>query len=198
MKNLFLIASLALGFATLAAPTRVDAQEPFVGQIILVGENFCPRAFASAEGQLLAVSQNDALFSLLGTMYGGDGRTTFGLPDLRGRAVITAGQGPGLSPYTQGSKGGRQFGTLTSANMPSHSHAGQLHGTTAAPGSASPAGALVGGVPNFATLGSLDVTMNAASVSTGATGGNQQLGLSQPFLGLRYCVALFGIYPSRS
>ncbi|MCB0630228.1 MAG: phage tail protein, partial [Lewinella sp.] len=97
--------------------------EPFLGQIQPFGFNFPPRGWAFCDGQLLAISSNTALFSLLGTMYGGDGRTTFALPDLRGRSIVHIGTGPGLSHITQGEKGGRENVTLTTANMPSHNHA---------------------------------------------------------------------------
>ncbi|NNE20986.1 MAG: phage tail protein [Rhizobiales bacterium] len=90
--------------------------EPFVGQIMMTGTNFCPRGWAEANGQLLAVPQNDALFSLFGTMYGGDGRTTFGLPDLRGRVAISKGDGPGLTPRRQGSRGGLEQVTASAGS----------------------------------------------------------------------------------
>ena len=97
--------------------------EPFIGEISLFAGHFAPRGWAFCDGQLLAVSQNDALFSLLGTRYGGDGRTTFGLPDLRGRAAVHAGYGPGLSPWHLGQKTGSEYHTLTVAELPSHDHA---------------------------------------------------------------------------
>jgi len=105
-----LAAMIASGFAT-SAP--VQAREPFIGEIMQFGGNFCPRGWAKTEGQLLAISQNSALFSLLGTNYGGDGRTTFGLPDFRGRVAIAPGTGPGLSNYRLGEKGGSEFNDNT-------------------------------------------------------------------------------------
>ena len=96
--------------------------EPFIGQITLVGFNFAPRGWAFCEGQLLSISQNTALFSLLGTTYGGDGRTTFGLPDLRGRVPIGPGTGPGLPSYSWGQKGGADREALAINQMPGHSH----------------------------------------------------------------------------
>ncbi|MBD3756388.1 MAG: phage tail protein, partial [Gammaproteobacteria bacterium] len=96
--------------------------EPFVGEIRMFAGNFAPRGWAFCDGQLLAVSQNDALFSLLGTIYGGDGRTTFGLPDMRGRIPVHQGSGPGLSPRRLGSKSGAETETLTVNQMPSHTH----------------------------------------------------------------------------
>ena len=102
-------------------PSR-NAVDPFIGEIMLVGFNFAPRSWASCDGQLLPISQNAALFSLLGTIYGGDGRTTFALPDLRGRTAIHTGTGPGLSSRPQGQRGGTETNTMTVAQMPSHSH----------------------------------------------------------------------------
>jgi len=103
--------------------TSSRGSEPFLGEICWIGFNFAPRGWALCDGQLLSISQNDALFSLLGTTYGGDGRTTFGLPDLRGRSPIHVGQGPGLSNYQWGQKGGVETVTLTINQMPSHTHA---------------------------------------------------------------------------
>ena len=102
-------------------PSRSTA-EPFLGGIELNGFNFAPRGFMLCQGQLLSIAQNTALFSLLGTMYGGDGRVTFGLPDLRGRTPIGFGQGPGLSNYTQGELAGSETVTLTISNLPMHNH----------------------------------------------------------------------------
>jgi len=96
--------------------------EQFLGQIQAFGFNFAPRGWAKCEGQLLPISSNDALFSLLGTTYGGDGRTTFGLPDLRSRSIVGVGQGPGLSSIRQGQMRGTEHVTLTGSNLPSHSH----------------------------------------------------------------------------
>ena len=107
--------------------------DPFIGQIMPVGFGFPPRGWALCEGQLLSISQNTALFSLLGTTYGGDGRTTFGLPDLRGRSMVSPGTGPGLPQIRWGEKGGAASHTLTAAQMPAHTH------TFAPPGSSSAA-----------------------------------------------------------
>ena len=97
--------------------------EPFLGQLMLFGGNFAPRGWALCNGQILAINQNTALFSLLGTTYGGNGQTTFALPDLRGRAPLHAGQGPGLSPYALGQVGGTENVTLLATEMPAHTHA---------------------------------------------------------------------------
>jgi microcystin-dependent protein len=118
---------------TVATPAR--AQGPFLGEIRFVGFNFAPQGWASCDGQLMSISQNTALFSLLGTMYGGDGKVTFALPDLRGRVPIHVGQGPGLSTYTQGESAGAEAVTLTTTTMPSHDHtlASHTHGIPSLP-----------------------------------------------------------------
>jgi microcystin-dependent protein len=107
--------------------------EPFIGQIITVGFDFAPRGWAKCDGQLLAISQNTALFSLLGTTYGGDGRTTFGLPDLKGRVPMHEGDGPGLSPKRLGERGGRENVTLTTDQMPRHKHTATLTSSSTTP-----------------------------------------------------------------
>jgi microcystin-dependent protein len=165
--------------------------EPYLGSIILFAGNFAPRGWAFCNGQLLAISQNTALFSLLGTFYGGDGRTTFALPDLRGRAPIHAGQGPGLSSYDLGELGGVEAVTLISTQMPVHTHsqpATNGEQTTNRPSSALPAR---GGVYSNESDGS---TLRPVS----SAGGGQPHQNMQPYLTLNYIIALAGIFPSRN
>lgn len=177
--------------------------EPFVGEICLLPFNFAPRGWALCQGQLMPISQNTALFSLLGTTYGGDGKSTFALPDLRGRAAVSAGQGPGLSSYSLGETTGTPTVTLLAPEMPLHTHA--LTGTLKA--SNSPAGATspTGGV--FATPSGRDEytegpgTISLAAdliggVSDGA-GGNNAHSNMMPFLAINYCIALTGVFPQR-
>jgi microcystin-dependent protein len=138
-----LVLLLCLSFSNTA-----NAQEPFIGEIKMFGGNFAPRGFAFCDGQLLSISQNTALFAILGTTYGGDGRTTFGLPDLRGRVPVHAGTGPGLSSYRIGQKGGTETTTITVANLPAHSHpyaapAVSEDGNTSVPTGAVPGGTKV-------------------------------------------------------
>ena len=172
--------------------------EPFVGEIRMFAGNFAPRGWAFCDGQLLAVSQNDALFSLLGTIYGGDGRTTFGLPDLRGRIPIHAGTGPGLSPRRLGAKGGAENVRLTTNQLPSHNHA--LQAVAAAGNTANPANAhlanAAGGNPflNPATT----TKTNMSSSVVGNTGGGQSHTNLMPTLCVHFIIALFGIFPSRN
>jgi len=173
--------------------------EPFVGEIRMFAGNFAPRGWAFCDGQLLAVSQNDALFSLLGTIYGGDGRTTFGLPDIRGRIPVHAGTGPGLSQYRLGSRGGAEEVTLTVNQLPSHAHALQAspgNGNTRDPGNNLP-GSSTGGA--FYSTGEgrgfTPVDMSTAAISS--VGGSRNHTNLAPFLCINFIVALFGIFPSR-
>ncbi len=171
--------------------------DPFLGEIRLFAGTFAPRGWALCEGQLLEVSQFDALFSLLGTIYGGDGRTTFGLPDLRGRVPIHQGTGPGLSPRRIGARGGSETVTLTTANLPSHTHpprASTSVGTESTP---------QGNVP--AESPSMDLYVEGetpdtalASAAVANVGGSQSHFNLAPFLCVNYIIALSGIYPSRT
>jgi microcystin-dependent protein len=174
-------------------------QDPFLGEIALVAFNFAPSGWAFCNGQILPIAQNTALFSLLGTMYGGNGTTTFALPDLRSRVPLHSGQGTGLSPYTQGETGGVESVTLQSTQMPAHTHSYTPQATTAGGSAASPAGAL------WAQSGTGDTIYQKGSSNTamapqtlGNTGGSQPHENRQPYLALNYVIALQGIFPSRN
>lgn len=171
--------------------------EPFLGMISLFGFNFAPRGWAKCEGQLLPISQNTALFSLLGTTYGGDGVTSFGLPDLRGRAPIGDGHGPGLSPHSSGEQSGSETNTLTQQQLPSHTHA--LRASAAAGNSNVPTGRILAdpgrGVNEF-TNAAADTDMKSDAIGT--TGGGQPVSNMPPYLAMNYCIALQGIFPSRN
>ena len=170
--------------------------EPFVGEIRMFGGNFAPRGWAFCDGQLLAVSQNDALFSLFGTIYGGDGRTTFGLPDLRGRIPIHAGNGPGLSQRRLGAKSGTETVTVTVNQLPTHTH--PMQASADAANSPNPqnnvASETLTATPYFDDTPT--VPLNAASITN--TGGSRSHTNLMPYLCVHFIVALFGIYPSRS
>ncbi len=171
--------------------------EPFVGEVRIFAGNFAPRGWAFCDGQLLAVSQNDALFSLLGTIYGGDGRTTFGLPDLRGRIPIHAGTGPGMSPRRLGAKAGEEKVTVTVNQLPSHTHGMQASSDSGSV--ASPTGATVGRTTNFDLYRAGGVpTADMAGAAISNVGGSRSHTNLQPFLCVHFIVALFGIYPSRN
>lgn len=174
--------------------------DPFIGEIKLFAANFAPRNWAFCDGQLLAISQNEALFSLLGTIYGGDGRTTFALPDLRGRKAIHAGNGPTLSPAPLGRKSGAESHTLNVTNLPSHSHtyfAESANGTASGPGQN--ASRLLGTGQNIYTE-AVDTNENRAmsSQAIGSVGASQSVAHLDPYLGVNYIIALFGVFPSRS
>jgi microcystin-dependent protein len=169
--------------------------EPFLGEITMFAGNFAPRGWAFCDGQLLAISQNSALFSLLGTHYGGDGRTTFGLPELRGRVPIHAGTGPGLSPRNLGARSGSESVTLTPTQQSPHSH--PLQGSADPATSPDPSGKV------FArTSGdSYGSDLSAAHMSTAAignSGGSQPHANLMPFQAIHFIMALVGVFPSRS
>ncbi|MEQ8900435.1 MAG: tail fiber protein [Roseovarius sp.] len=192
-----LAATVALSTAALLSPKPAEAQaDPFIGQIMMAGYNFCPRGWANADGQLLPISSNAALFSLYGTTFGGDGRTTFALPDLRGRVPMHTGQGPGLASRQSGQKGGTETNTLSAAQMPAHSHSinvSRSNGSTTTPQGTYLAGT---GRDRDYTGQSPDATMSGNAI--GSTGGGQPIDNMQPYLVIRYCVALQGIFPSRN
>jgi len=170
--------------------------EPFLGQIVLFSFNYAPRGWAQCNGQLLSIAANNALFSLLGTYYGGDGITTFALPDLRGRVAINQGDGPGLSRYMIGERSGQENVTLISSQLPSHNHTGNLHASSGAVNQEEANGHLLAESAIY-TDAAANQIMSAASITTGATGGNLPHNNMQPFLTMNYCIALEGIYPSR-
>ena len=170
--------------------------EGYLAQVILFAGNFAPRGWAFCHGQLLPINQYQALFALLGNTYGGDGRTTFGLPDLRGRAPIGAGRGPGLSDYRLGVRGGSETNVLTVNQMPSHSHALTASTTTAAQAKPGNAIRLGHAGADVYTQGASDTTL--ASDSIQSTGAGQPQNNMQPFLGLNYIICLNGIFPSRN
>jgi microcystin-dependent protein len=172
--------------------------EPFVGEIRMFAGNFAPRGWALCDGQLLAVSQNDALFSLLGTIYGGDGRTTFGLPDLRGRIPVHAGTGPGLSQRRLGAKGGAENVTLTTNQLPPHRHnVKSLNFVGDSDGGNNPDAQSVAAGTNSRTYGEqFDAGFSINSI--GNTGGSRSHDNIMPSLCINYIIALVGIYPSRT
>lgn len=169
--------------------------EPFVGEIRMFAGNFAPRGWAFCDGQLLAVSQNDALFSLLGTIYGGDGRTTFGLPDLRGRLPMHAGTGPGLSARRLGAKLGTEQETLTVNQLPSHTH--PIRVSSAAGSQSIPDDEFLGASPNVRVYRPADANADMAAASISEIGVSRSHTNVMPFLCVHFIIALFGIYPSR-
>lgn len=175
--------------------------DPFIGQVIMFAGNFAPRGWAFCDGQLLAIANYNALFSILGTTYGGDGRTTFGLPDLRGRVPVHPGSGPGLSTYKLGQKGGAENVTLNVNQIPAHNHPSELtlNAGNTAPATKNAANNILASSAIYGT-GTADVAMNPGSIagSIGNTGGGQGHTNVQPFNCVNYIIALEGTYPSRS
>ncbi len=180
--------------------------EPFIGQIILFAGNFAPRGWALCDGQLLAISENQALFAILGTTYGGDGRTTFGLPELRGRVAVHEGQGPGLQNVALGERSGNADTTLNVNNLPAHTHTATS--TLAVPchvtdngNSDDPSGNALGLSPeDIYSTAATDASLRALTggVTVLNTGNNTSFSNRQPFLGLNYIIALIGTFPSRN
>ena len=174
--------------------------EPFLAEVRMVGFNFAPRGWAFCDGQILPINQNQSLYSLLGPTYGGDGRTSFALPDLRGRTPIHVGRSDGGDSHALGQKGGEETHTLSPAEMPSHRHAVEAVNETA--DAANPGGAYlarpvaaVGTV--YSGTGELGtVRLNPDSVT--AVGGGQAHANMQPYLAVNFCIALQGLYPSRN
>ncbi|GGD53835.1 phage tail protein [Erythrobacter arachoides] len=184
------------------SPARAQA-EPTIGQLVLVPYNFCPRGFARADGQLIPIAQNTALFSLYGTMYGGNGQTTFALPDLRGRTAINQGQGPGLSVYQQGQSSGVETVTLTQATIPSHNHTGSVRAFEAEGTSGQAVrNYFAQGAAGRATYVQVDAppqnNMGPGSLRLADAGGNQAHENRSPYTTLNWCVAVNGIFPSRN
>ena len=191
-----LIVGLAVLSCSLATTARAQATEPFLGQIMWVGFNFCPNGWAPADGSLLAISQNTALFSLLGTTYGGNGTQNFALPNLLGRVMVGAGQGPGLQNYTLGQMAGEETHTLTIAEMPAHGHALSLF---AGKGNQTTSGGnyLASSAAGDRTYTTAAPNSSAGAGSVGIQGGNQPHNNMQPYLALTPCIALTGVFPSR-
>lgn len=168
---------------------------PYIGEIRMFGGSFAPVGWALCQGQTIPISQNDTLFNLIGTTYGGDGQNTFNLPDLSGRVPVHQGQGSGISQqYIIGEQGGVESVTLTTQQMPSHTHA--FVGCTNSALASSPANAIYGkavsATPFYA--GTPDVSLNAGSVQP--QGGNQPHENMQPFLVVTFIISLYGIYPT--
>jgi|SRR5690606_34765752 microcystin-dependent protein len=201
--------------------------EPFMGTVMIWAPNFAPRGWAFCQGQLLSISQNSALFSLLGVVYGGNGQTTFGLPNLQGRVPVGTGQGAGLSNYTLGQMAGTENVTLTTAQMPTHNHGatftpGETPGvnvtfnaTTQSAGSNAPQansqlGAAspptnriyaAGGSGTDVALGGVSAELSGpvqGTVAVAPNGSSQPFSILQPYLAMNYVIALEGVFPSRN
>ena len=179
--------------------------EPFVGEIRMVGFNYAPQGWAQCLGQTVPIAQNQVVFSLLGVNYGGNGTTTFNLPDLQGRSPVGVGNGGGLAPIEVGEKSGTESVFITTQNLPAHTHVTTVSvaGTATAPVTAPTADNAVlgasGAGPGSASIWSTEMSgpVPMAGVQTGLTGGSQLLPTRNPYLGVTFIIAMEGIYPSR-
>lgn len=193
MKKLMLLFAIT-GCLIIHPGKTAQAQEGFIGEIRMFGGNFAPRGWAFCDGQLLPISSHNALFSILGTTYGGDGRTTFALPDLRGRVVIHPGNGPGLSNYQLGTKGGSETVTLQETQLPAHKHS-----VAAETG---PAKKLLKAFAPKKTDSNAASTVQTPepsdTIDTGNTGNGQPIDIRQPFTAINFIICTQGIYPSRN
>jgi microcystin-dependent protein len=184
--------------------TKLFFAQPYIGEIRLFAGNFAPAGWAFCDGSLLPISENETLFNLIGTIYGGDGQATFAVPDLRGRVPVGQGQGPSLSNRIIGETGGQETVTLTTANMPSHSHNGRLvvnngNATTSVPtatSSIATSGSFSGRtfLPNLCySTSTQDILLQ--TVTTSSVGTSTPIDMTKPRLGINYIISLFGIFP---
>jgi len=197
MKNLFIACTLLISSA-FTPSLKAQASDPYLGQIAFVPYNFVPKNWASCDGQLLSIAQNTALFSLLGTTYGGNGTTTFALPDMRGRVLVHNGQAPGgPTTYTMGQTGGTESVTLLITQMPAHSHT--VNAVTAEGNQNSPTNSLPADTKILDKEYS-DATANTTMKSTmvNNTGGSQPHENRPPFITLKCIISLVGVFPSQN
>lgn len=191
------LASLVLCATLTATPAaHATGMDPFMGEVMLFATSggWCPRGWLAADGTQLPISQYSALFSLLGTTYGGNGTATFALPDLRGRTPVGQGQGTGLPNYTMGQVGGQENATLLNSNMPAHTHA--LPASTAPATHAAPAtGRVPAQAQNAGVYASGGTTVDLAP--TGMSGQGLPFSIRNPYLVMQWCIAVEGIYPTR-
>jgi microcystin-dependent protein len=218
------VAAVSISAALVTVPAQAcgTTDTVYIGSICATAATFCPRDYAEANGAMLAISSHTTLFSLIGTNYGGDGRVSFGLPDLRGRSAIGVGTSPGLSPIAQGQRRGTEFVTQTILQMPSHTHTATstggsvdvtlsaktvsgdntpVEGAMLGAGGTGPRAADIYVAPGTAggevTLGGVAVTGAQGTITVGNSGASQETPNMPPQLGVRYCIAMQGIYPPR-
>jgi microcystin-dependent protein len=194
-----LLLLVAAAFLVISPGVHAQGSEPYLGQILMVGFNFAPRGWAICQGQIMPIAQNTALFSLLGTTYGGDGVDTFALPDLRGRVPIHSGEGNGLQDYILGATGGQEVATLTVAQMPAHTHP-MLLGQSALGDSANPTGRIWASQSRLEVYSSAtpDSMMGGGAISPSPSGGGQPYDNRSPYLVVTYIIALEGVFPSQN
>jgi len=181
--------------------------EGVIGYTTCFAGNFAPKNWAFCQGQIINIASNTALFSILGTVYGGNGTTTFGLPDLRGRTIVGAGQGPGLSQYSLGQVGGSENDTMSLVQMPAHVHpvtvvaanpANDTDAATLTTASGSTYARDEGGISPYADSASVNMGALQASITMAPTGGNLPFSILRPLLGMNYVICMYGVYPARN
>ena len=220
-SSVYAAAVLLVAGSGMSGLANACSPDGYLGSMNVFAGNFAIRGCALAQGQILSITTNTALFSLLGTTYGGDGRTTFGLPDTRGRSVIGPGTGPGLSPVLLGQRGGNETVTLTEANLPAHSHAAtttlNLSGMEAALNAyQKPSGPPVSGIEQYIDANktiftdafpnvvlspmSIDIMEGSSTATTTVdnTGSGQSISVRSPFIGIHWLIQLSGVFPSRN
>lgn len=201
MKKMALAAAVSTLALSQAPTVQAQAGTEYIAQTTMFGFSFCPRGWVPADGQLLPIAQYTAVFSIVGTTYGGDGRTTFGVPDLRGRTPIGEGQGPGLPRNVWGEKGGSTGFALNSLHLPSHNHTGTLRASTAVGDSANPNNKALAvdasGDRIYHTAGATN-DMAAGILKINNTGSNQAVNKVSPYLSMTWCFSLQGLFPSRN
>lgn len=190
-------AAAAASLLAVAPSAQAQASDPFIGQIMCAGFTFAPRGWAELNGQLLPISQNTALFALLGTTYGGNGQTTFALPDLRGRVPMHAGAAPGLTPRSQGESAGTETVTLTPNQLPPHTHGVTPMGSAADATLQSPGGAVPATKARTTLYAPGPGTVPMAPLQTTPSGNGAPVPNMQPYLAIRCFIALEGVFPSR-
>lgn len=197
MNTLRIRSALLGAIAALGLAQQAQAQaEPFIGQIMCAGFNFAPRGWAALNGQLLPISSNVALFALLGTTYGGNGQTTFGLPDMRGRVMIHNGMGPGLTFRNLGEQGGTETNTLSQSQMPPHSHSVAPIASSADANSISPTGKAPATKARTTLYADATPGNTMAPTQSSVAGGGQPVNNMQPFVTMNCFIATEGIFPS--
>lgn len=217
MSNNSINTALFLVVTTLSGSAIACGSEPYLGEVCTFANTYCPRGYAEADGRLLSIGQHQALFALMGTTFGGNGQTTFALPDLRGRTPVGNGEGPGLGAVELGEIGGEESAIINIANMPSHSHGADttvtvratLNAVASGGSTSNPNGKLLAisaNRDNIYSSAAATVPMAPEAISTTTTnaattihssGGGLGFSIRNPFVGLRYCVATSGVFPVR-
>jgi len=199
-KKTKLAALVSTPFLMVLTPVPAQADTPYLGELIETSFTYCPKGYLNASGQILPIQQNAALFSLLGTTFGGNGTQNFALPNLNGRTPIHVGQGPGLSNYVDGQQSGRESVTVLQSQIPAHSHVPTIKTYSGAANTNVPTNNHTSRatVNDYSNVADPAGNMAADAVVVNATGGSQPLNVAQPGIVIKWCIATQGIFPSRN